>query len=478
MVLPRKSLIILLLKLLLLPTALYSAGDSTGEKNSIPLSALLLSQYLQIESVTGQEKPAGEFFVSKCREMGLITRIFSDEQSNYNFSCSIYPLEEGKPNIILFNHIDVAPGGNADHWRFPAFSGMIHKDTIWGRGAIDMKGMGIMQLMAAAEFVPLSKEYDLPVNVTILGVSGEEDLSSVGAKLVTGTYLNELNPLVVLGEGGSGLTGIVKRDPEKLVFTVSVADKKSLWMDLTFHYFTSGHGAVPPDEYANKMMVRALDKLLNRKEKLQLSKTTKASLKKLGEMEGGLRGFVLKNIGFFKPLVARSLRQEPILAATLTNTLTLTGIKNPDGTTNQIPQEVTVELDCRLLPETDTDEFIHSIEKKLKLKNTELTIKLKSPRSLPSERGLYYNLLEESLLDVYPQSAVMPILFPATTDNNYFRREGIPVYGITPSPLSDELLESIHNANERIAIQDLQQGIEVYIQFITKLIKHHNPPGK
>jgi carboxypeptidase PM20D1 len=478
MILSRKRMMILFLKLLLLPAALSSAVDSTSENNRFSQAALLLSKYLQIESVTGQEKPAGEFFVSQCRELGLQTRVFSDDQHNYNFSCSLYPLEEGKPNIILFNHIDVVPGGIEDHWRFPAFSGMIHEDTIWGRGAIDMKGMGIMQLMAAATFVSVSKEHDLPVNVTVLGVSGEEDLSSIGAELITGTYLKELNPLVVLGEGGSGLRGIVKKNPDKLVFTVSVADKKSLWMDLTFHYFTSGHGAVPPDEYANKMMVRALDRLLNRKEKLQLSETTKASFKKLGELEGGLRGFVLKNIGFFKPLVARSLRQEPILAATLTNTLTLTGVENPDGTTNQIPQEVTVELDCRLLPETDTDVFIQSIEEKLKLENTELVIKLKSPRSLPSERGLYYNLLEESLLEVYPGAAVMPILFPATTDNNYFRREGVPVYGITPSHLSDELLKSVHNANERIAIHDLHQGIEVYIQFISKLIEQYRTAGR
>lgn len=63
----------------------------------------------------------------------------------------------------------------------------------------------------------------------------------------------------------------------------------------------------------------------------------------------------------------------------------------------------------------------------------------------------------------------MPILFPATNDNNYFRNKSIPTYGIIPVILSVEAMESVHNRNERISIENLKKGIKVFQEFIRKV---------
>jgi carboxypeptidase PM20D1 len=120
----------------------------TFENDSIPYSAHLLSRYIKHESVTGNERVAGIFFSTIARQKGFHVEILTDDPGSYNFTASLYPLESGKPNIILLNHIDVVPAGKSGEYTHPPFSGAIADGYVWGRGALDMKGMAVMQLLA------------------------------------------------------------------------------------------------------------------------------------------------------------------------------------------------------------------------------------------------------------------------------------------------------------------------------------------
>jgi acetylornithine deacetylase/succinyl-diaminopimelate desuccinylase-like protein len=64
----------------------------------------------------------------------------------------------------------------------------------------------------------------------------------------------------------------------------------------------------------------------------------------------------------------------------------------------------------------------------------------------------------------------VPALFPAYSDNTFFRNMGVPVYGINPVYLSLEELKSVHNFNERISIDELEKGRLVYLTFLRGVI--------
>lgn len=83
-----------------------------------------------------------------------------------------------------------------------------------------------------------------------------------------------------------------------------------------------------------------------------------------------------------------------------------------------------------------------------------------APSSNPTNP--YFIKLAVALKTVYPEAAAIPILFPASNDNNYFRIIGVPVFGLTSIYMHKSLLSSIHNSNERIPIRDLHAGIAVY----------------
>jgi carboxypeptidase PM20D1 len=439
-------------------------------EDTISLPAIYLSEYVQIESVTGNEKEAGLYLQQLARDKGLIVHVFTDAQDSYNFAASLYPLEQSKPNVILLNHIDVVPPGEDSLWTHPPFSGAIKDGYVWGRGAIDNKAMGIMQLMALADFIDIAKENDLPYNVTMLAVSGEETGGEKGTGFLVDNYLEVLNPIVIYGEGGTGLRGVVKAKPDMPFFGIETAQKRGVWFSIRLSDPESGHGSIPREFYPAKQIAFGSSSLLSHKQPIILTRPAKTMLREIGRHERGVRKLALRNIGFFRHFIGNKLRADPITNALLTNTITLTGLNTSEGSYNQIAQNATATFDSRLLPGTDVDKFLGSVAKHFDLDYDQINIISKAPESGISETGKFYEALEKAVFEVFGGIAVAPILFPAHNDNLFFRQQGIPAYGLLPVILPIELTETIHNVNERMPVQSLIDGINVYKSLMNILL--------
>lgn len=436
-------------------------------------SAKYLQKYVQLESISGNEYKAGKYFYNLGKDLGLHAELLTDEESKINVAVSLFPLDEKKENIILLSHIDVVPEGELSNWKYPPYSGAIVNDTLWGRGALDDKGPGMMQLMALAKIKEKFNPKDAPYNVTVLAVSDEETGGKNGAAIIVDEYLEKLNPHTILGEGGSGISGVVQSDLEKKIFGIAVAEKSTLWLQLKINERSMGHGSTPPNKYASKSMLRALNRLMEKKDKIRFTNATKQMFKEAGAYENGARKFVMKRLHWkiFRPVVRNLINTEPLFKTMVTNTAVLTSISTPNGTPNQISNEIIATLDCRLLPGYNTKKFINEL--KLTLRNPRIDIEIieEGINALPSEKNMIYEIMRESILSYYPNSGVVPILFPASSDNNFFREKNIPSYGIHPIYLEEELLETIHNSNERISLQAYYHSIDVYCDFLEKILK-------
>src|ERR1035437_286241 len=136
--------------------------------------------------------------------MGFYTHTFLDKDSFPNFSASVYPLESGKPTVIFLCHLDVVPAPDSLQWRQPPFAGAVVNDTLWGRGCLDMKGIGVLELFAMQSFLDSTKKTDMPYNLTLLFVADEEKGGVHGAKFMTENYLQLLKPKLIIGESGAG----------------------------------------------------------------------------------------------------------------------------------------------------------------------------------------------------------------------------------------------------------------------------------
>ena len=440
------------------------------ESDTVPCSARLLSRYVKHASVTGNERVAGLFFSTVARQMGLHVEIFTDEPASFNFAASLYPLDMGKPNIVLLNHIDVVPAVNQADYTYPPFSGKIADGKVWGRGSIDNKGMGVMQLIALREFLEVAGETDLPYNITMLSVSGEETGGHTGAKIVSDHFIDRLNAVALYGEGGVGIPGVLARHPERELFGISLTFKRSLWLEITLKMNTSGHSSVTPSSYVIQEKVQSLNRLTQRNRKVIFSETTRNMFFEIGKIEGGIRGFALRHLNLFRPLIVPALKRDEIMYSLITNTVTITSVNTPVGQPNQMAQEITAILDCRLLPEINTGEFVEKIAGILAHENIEIRVLHEEERTPPTKIDNYYHYMKEALKEVYPGSAVIPILMPASNDNNYFRIHDIPAYGILPVFIPVSLLETIHNVDERLPVEALEKGVATYRALINIIL--------
>ncbi|MES2386398.1 MAG: M20/M25/M40 family metallo-hydrolase [Bacteroidota bacterium] len=417
------------------------------------------------------------YFFNYSKGLGLYTHILQNTDSAFNFTVSLYPLTSGKPNIILLHHTDVVPPGDTMEWDKPPFSAAVFNDYIYGRGTLDAKGLGVMQLMSVLKIRKTAGSGSLPYNVTLLCVSGEETGGKYGAKLVADKYLKFLKPLVILGEGGGGTNSVVPSNPALTVFGISVAEKSNLWLELELKFKSYGHGAAPPKLYVNKSMLKALSRLNDIETGFEFSRTSRRMFRELGRLEGGIKGFVIKHISWhvFRPFIRRYFRDEPMLTTLVSNTTVLTNFFNPPGPPNQISEKATALLDCRLLPGTGRKKFIRDI--RFGLFEPRFTVKVLdagpvSEESSPNTDA--YRILAASVKTVFPGSETIPILFPASTDNNYFRSKGIPVYGLTPVFLTREDAQSIHGSNERISLKGFRNGILLYESFLNGMMRNPN----
>lgn len=427
----------------------------------------LLSQYVQFPSMSGNEQEAGEWLKSVCIENGLHIHQMGNENGKYNFAASIYPLSEGLPNIIFLTHIDVVPPGNVFRWTYPPFSGTITETEIWGRGSMDNKGPAIIQLFSVVEIMRKYKGVKLPYNVTFIAVSCEEIQCDGGVKYVVENHLKELNPAVVIGEGPPALDGIISSEPDLQVFGISTAHKRAFWLKLSLNIHSSGHGSVTPLAYANREMILALSKLLERPQKAIYTDLNVHLLKQLGALDKGIMSWVLRHPRLFKALIVPQLRKQPELFALFSNTITLTSLHSNNHVINVIPDEATALLDCRLLPQADSAAFLQELKRRLDNEDINIKILKAMPPMEPSaEENFFFQCLEKTLLQQYPQTLVSAAFLPNFNDTGIFRSHGVEAFSIFPVLLERKYIESIHNYDERIPLEVLHKGIESYVGFL------------
>ena len=123
--------------------------------------------YLQVDTINppGNESRGVVYLSTLLDKAGIAHESIESAPGRGNLWAKLpaTPDAEGKtlPALVLLHHIDVVPA-NAAHWSVDPLSGEQRDGYIYGRGAIDTKGLGIVQLQAflalAASKQPLSRD--------------------------------------------------------------------------------------------------------------------------------------------------------------------------------------------------------------------------------------------------------------------------------------------------------------------------------
>ncbi len=107
-----------------------------------------LQEYLRIETINppGNEIEGARFFKKIFDAESIPSELFEPSPGRGNLLATLKGNGEKHP-ILLLNHIDVVPV-EKERWEVDPFAGIIKDGYLYGRGTLDNKSMGIVEMMA------------------------------------------------------------------------------------------------------------------------------------------------------------------------------------------------------------------------------------------------------------------------------------------------------------------------------------------
>ena len=415
----------------------------------------LLVQYLRIDTSNppGNETAGAKFLQQVLVKEGIDAKLVGSDPKRQAVYARLSSGTNAKA-LLLLHHIDVVPVVQAE-WTKPAFTGLRANGYIWGRGALDIKSLGIAELMALLEL----KRRKLPLtrDVVYLAVPDEELGGVHGAKELLDTHPELFaNVGYVLNEGGYNETVV-----DKVVFWgIEVQQKVPLFLRLTVHGWP-GHSAAPPDDGGTlAKLMETLQAIRAIETPYRLTPAVQRYFRAAGATRKDERGAVLREIA--DPIdVARVTRVlSPGYRALLHDTIAVTRLGG-GACTNCIPATGTADLDIRLLPDEKSDAMEAKV-REIVGKRGEVAVLLKGEPvpETPSDTDLY-RLLAAKFRQSEPGSAVAPIVQAGTSDSRFFRARGIVAYGIAPFKVNYYDADTVHGNDERIRERFFDAGVRL-----------------
>ncbi len=444
------------------PPSLARYADALDWNAAGDEAVTVLSDYLQVDTRNppGNETRGAHFFEGLLAKEGITSSIHEFAPGRGSLVARLTSEAPTDKPLCLLSHLDVVPAEDAE-WPADAqpLSGVVKDGFVWGRGALDMKGMGAIELMTLLQLkranVPLRRD------VVLLAVADEE-VHNQGMHLLVDTLWNELDCGVVLNEGGIGLPGLLFEG--QTVFPITVAEKGTLWLRMVAKG-EAGHGSTPVPGRAPEKLLTAIDRLRERKPKPQIHPALYELFSRVGAQRGGVTGFVLAHPALVDLLVTGKLMGVPPTRAAITNTCQVTGFDGKGSAPNVIPSEVAAIVDCRVLPGIAPQVVLAELQA---LVGDEVTLEVvqAEPATESSWDDPLFEALVRHLTAGRSDVVAGPAISPGFTDSNIARPKGAKAYGLVPFEVDEELLRTMHGKRERVPVKQVKRGLEILFRSV------------
>lgn len=449
------------------PAAGYSAeADRSHWKAWEEEAVTLLSRYIQIDTTNppGNEIKAAQFFKEIFDREGIETQIIESAPRRGNVYARLRSNGSKKP-LLLLNHMDVVPA-DSRLWKEPPFSGVIKDGYVWGRGALDMKGPAIIELMA---LLALKREKTpLKGDVIFLGTADEEAGGAMGAGFLLEKRPDLFNGVgLVLNEGGGIRLG---GDGKVLNYNVTVSEKTPLWLRLTAAG-TPGHGSTPGSNLAVNKLVAALGRVMRYQSPIKVLPEVQKFYADTAhlEPEERRRRYLDLQTSLEDPAFAAEFTKDPPNNARVRNTIAITGLKGSDKV-NVIPARASAEIDVRLLPGEDPKVFMEELRKVI----ADDSIKMDAILSFPAATSPPHPEAMKAITELAKtHDGGPPVFSPLVrgfTDCHFFRAREIPCYGFMPMRTTASGDALVHGIDERVSVENLRSGIRMMYELVRKLV--------
>ena len=427
-----------------------------------------LGEYIRIRTVNppGNETAGARWLQQVLQRDGIEAEIFESSPGRGNLYARL-PGNGSKRPIVLLSHIDVVPATDSA-WQVGPWSGETKMGAVWGRGALDMKGTGIVELMTLIALkrrgVPLSRD-------VILVANADEETNSSGAEWFTkekGGLLRDAEFLI--NEGGHNRLGPEGRTE---YYGVGVTEKVSYWLRISARG-APGHGSIPRPDNAAARISRALGRIAAYQTPIRLTPPAERYFNDLATREADpmrRRWLADPAAALRSPAALRFFTSNLYYDAILRNTISITALRGSDKT-NVIPPEASAELDVRLLPGERPADFVRELRRVIADSAVEIT-PLRPEREATTSplAGELMDAVRQAVETMEPGALITTPMLTGYTDSYYYRAIGIGAYGLSPFRLSEEDARTVHGNDERVTVENLRFGVEFFYRVVEKVAR-------
>lgn len=466
----RKAALFGLLILPLIASSSTSRAAGNGVNwDEVQKEALeLFIQYLKIDTTNppGNEIRAARFFAGICKREGIEHQVFEPSPGRGVIWARVRGDGSRRP-IILLNHSDVVPHSK-EFWSVDAFSAAIKDGFIYGRGAMDMKSLGMAQFVTMLTLkrakVPLKRD------VIFLATADEEAGGLNGAG-----WFAKNHPELIKGaeflfnEGGNN---IVDSSGKVLSVGVGPSEKTPAWLRLTATG-EPGHGSTPRANSSVNRLLRALNRLLDYTPPIQLTPVVEQSFRSVAQLVPPQQAAKYANLreAVKDPDFLRQLESDPFARSIIRNTISVTVLQGSNKI-NVIPPVATAEIDTRLVPGEKLDRWIAELRGVIK----DDSIKIEPILSFEANDSPTDSELVKTVAAIvkqkFPEAVITYPVLAGFTDSHYYRDLGVMSYGFSPFVAPPrELGGGYHGNDEHIGRKAYVEGVKFFYEIVERLAR-------
>ncbi|MGZ3625181.1 MAG: M20/M25/M40 family metallo-hydrolase [Ktedonobacteraceae bacterium] len=373
--------------------------------------------------------------------------------------------------LLLVSHTDVVPV-ERDKWHADPFGGEERDGFIYGRGAVDMKGMLAMELTLFLHFSRQAQVSDqrLDRDLFLLSVADEEVGAKYGMSWIVENEPELVDAEYALNEGG----GMGVDFGKQRVYLCEMAQKGSIHITLRAKG-APGHASIPHADSAIARLARALTRITSAPLPMRIIPTSRRLIEILAATQTQPRRSLLLQV--MNPLLSeRVLGLLPdqdtanALRAMLHSTASPT-LLHAGTALNVIPGEATAQLDCRIVPGETVKTLTAALRKRIRDPKVAVEADFFS-HGYEMHITPLFTAIQRAIAAQEPDALVAPYLFPAVSDSRFLAPRGVTAYGFVPhrpEPGVPPVQSLAHGHDERVSIANLEFGLKVLHSVISEM---------
>jgi len=371
--------------------------------------------------------------------------------------------------LLLVAHMDVV-GVERAKWTVDPFGAVPKDGYIYGRGAVDDKGMLAANLAA---FIALKRaNARLNRDVIFLATASEEGHGDASISTVVAKYWDKIAAKYAINEGGN----VYVKNGKVQYVAVQASEKVAINVTVTVKG-TSGHASIPLKDNPVTHLAAAVEKIGNYAAPVHLTTIVRRYFEGIAplqddEISKWIRSLDTSDRGEHAARVISE--SNPMWNAMLRDTISPTML-NAGVRANVIPSVATATLNVRLLPGNTITALLSELNKVVNDPQVKLEVQPDGGLAAPdsSLESDFYQAIVKASAEEFAGAPVVPFQSTWATDSAQLRLHNVQSYGLVPFPLTDDDIKRMHGHDERIPAAAFAKGVDLMVRLVNEFAVSH-----